>query len=95
MSRAGPFEALHHACFPLAPAQPQRTLVHRRVCVRERVWAPVMVVIVVNLTTVKAVTACPYKPVYATESGAPGAVQNLALVEIAKQPAFPCQPLYS
>lgn len=55
------------------------TVVQRRVCVRERVWAPVMVVIVVNLTTVKAVTACPYEPVYATECGAPGAVQNLLL----------------
>lgn len=35
---------------------------------RERVWAPGTVVIVVNLTTVKAVTACPYRPVYAAES---------------------------
>lgn len=33
----------------------------------ERVWAPGTVVIVVNLTTVKAVTACPYRPVYAAE----------------------------
>lgn len=61
---------------------------------RERVWAPVMVVIVVNLTTVKAVTACPYKPVYAIESRALGAAQYLALVEIAKRPAFPCQLYY-
>jgi len=40
---------------------------------RECVWAPGTVVIVVNLTTVKAVTACPYRPVYAAESRAQAA----------------------
>lgn len=70
------------------------TIVHKRVCVRERVWAPVTVVIVVNLTTVKAVTACPYKPVYAIESRALGAAQYLARVEIAKRPAFPGRSYY-
>lgn len=67
MSRAGPFRSFHRACFPLAPAQ-LHTHVHtgcnRNNSVRERVLVcgpPVTVVIVVNLTMVKAVTACPYQ----------------------------------
>lgn len=54
------------------PDRNTHTVVQRRVCVRRAcVWAPV--VIVVNLTTVKAVTACPYRPVYAIESRASAA----------------------
>lgn len=64
MSRAGPFEALHRACLSARACPTATHIVVTSACAwereSERVWAPVTVVIVVNLTTVKAVTACPY-----------------------------------
>lgn len=66
---------------------------------RTRVWVPGTVVIVVNLTTVKAVTACPYRPVYAAESRAQAASLarkislSLSLVEIASRRDFRALPI--